>query len=138
MMNKLILIAGAAALATTAPALAKPDHGNGEGKGHGQKRGDFDRHFNGYHYGYNAACPPGLAKKHNGCMAPGQAKKRYKLGYRLPSGYGGYTSYHRIPYDLRRQYDLDPNNRYIYDNNYLYQVDPRTQLITQVLRAIIR
>lgn len=25
-------------------------------------------------------CPPGLAKKHNGCLPPGQAKKRYAVG----------------------------------------------------------
>ena len=30
-------------------------------------------------------CPPGLAKKHNGCMPPGQAKKRYVVGQRLPT-----------------------------------------------------
>ncbi|MBT9613769.1 MAG: hypothetical protein IV108_10960 [Burkholderiales bacterium] len=28
-------------------------------------------------------CPPGLAKKHNGCMPPGQAKK-WSIGHRLP------------------------------------------------------
>ena len=31
-------------------------------------------------------CPPGLAKKHNGCMPPGQARKRYVVGQRLPAG----------------------------------------------------
>ena len=29
-------------------------------------------------------CPPGLAKKNNGCLPPGQAKKRYVVGQRLP------------------------------------------------------
>jgi len=29
-------------------------------------------------------CPPGLAKKNNGCLPPGQAKKRYRVGQRLP------------------------------------------------------
>lgn len=29
-------------------------------------------------------CPPGLAKKGNGCMPPGQAKKPYSIGQRLP------------------------------------------------------
>ena len=29
-------------------------------------------------------CPPGLAKKNNGCLPPGQAKKRYVVGRRLP------------------------------------------------------
>ena len=30
-------------------------------------------------------CPPGLAKKHNGCLPPGQAKKRYVVGQPLPA-----------------------------------------------------
>jgi hypothetical protein len=29
-------------------------------------------------------CPPGLAKKGNGCLPPGQAKKRYVVGHVLP------------------------------------------------------
>ena len=29
-------------------------------------------------------CPPGLAKKQNGCLPPGQAKKRYAVGHPLP------------------------------------------------------
>ena len=29
-------------------------------------------------------CPPGLAKKNNGCLPPGQAKKRYVVGRALP------------------------------------------------------
>ncbi len=32
---------------------------------------------------YRRNCPPGLAKKHNGCMPPGQARK-YRVGYPLP------------------------------------------------------
>ena len=31
-------------------------------------------------------CPPGLAKKRNGCLPPGQAKKRYAIGRPLPPG----------------------------------------------------
>ena len=31
-------------------------------------------------------CPPGLAKKQNGCLPPGQAKKRYVVGHPLPPG----------------------------------------------------
>jgi len=34
---------------------------------------------------YKSHCPPGLAKKHNGCMPPGQAKK-WRRGYPLASG----------------------------------------------------
>lgn len=31
-------------------------------------------------------CPPGLAKKLNGCLPPGLAKKRYRIGSRLQIG----------------------------------------------------
>lgn len=35
-------------------------------------------------------CPPGLAKKHNGCMPPGQAK-RWQVGAPLPAGVAYYS-----------------------------------------------
>lgn len=38
----------------------------------------------GEHYGSRKGCPPGLAKKNNGCLPPGQAKK-YAIGQPLPS-----------------------------------------------------
>jgi len=40
-------------------------------------------------------CPPGLAKKNNGCMPPGQAKK-WRVGYQLPRE----VIYHEVPRDL--------------------------------------
>ena len=47
-------------------------------------------------------CPPGLAKKHNGCMPPGQAKKRWQVGYRLPSDVVYYDLPDRLVIDLGR------------------------------------
>jgi len=35
---------------------------------------------------HHGGCPPGLAKKGNGCQPPGQAKKRYVPGRELPAG----------------------------------------------------
>ena len=35
--------------------------------------------------GLIAGCPPGLAKRNNGCLPPGQAKKRYLVGHPLPA-----------------------------------------------------
>lgn len=91
------------------PAWAdKPEwagQGHGHGKGHGKDErehrpdrrearvgGYFDEHdrqvvhgYYGEHYGGRKACPPGLAKKHNGCLPPGQAKK-YVVGRPLPAG----------------------------------------------------
>ena len=135
-MKHLIMLAGAAALAVAGPAIAKPGngHGNGNGKGHG----------NPYAYGVNGpvgygvgGCPPGLAKKHNGCMPPGQAKKLYRIGQRFPLSYGNRWSYNQIPYDLRRQYGFDPDDRYYYGDGYVYRVDPKTMLIQQVVSALL-
>ena len=135
-MKNLGILAGAAALAFAAPALAGPGHSNnGHGKNHGQAQAYGINGPIGYGVG---GCPPGLAKKHNGCLPPGQAKKLYNVGQRLPLGYNGYTPYNQIPYDVRSQYNLDPYGRYIYDQNYLYRVDPTTQVISQVLSAILR
>ena len=130
-MKYALLLAGAAALAFAAPAAAKP--GNGHGNGHGYGHGYAER---GGGYGIGG-CPPGLAKKHNGCMPPGQAKKLNR-GQRWRSGYGSVYSYRAIPYDLRQRYDLTPRYRYYYDNGYLYAVDPRTMLIQQVISALLR
>ena len=133
-MRKLMILAGAAAFAVATPAVAKPGGGHGHGNGHGY--GYDDRYEHGIGYGVGG-CPPGLAKKHNGCMPPGQAKKLAR-GQRWQSGYGTRYSYGQIPYDIRRQYDLNNRYRYYYDNGYLYAVDPRTMLVQQVISALLR
>ena len=134
-MKHLLTIAGAAALAFAGPALAKPGqgHGNGHGNGYG-----YDDHGKGGLYGYGVGgCPPGLAKKHNGCMPPGQAKKLYRIGQRFPLSYGNRWTYNQIPYDLRRQYGFEPDDRYYYGDGYVYRVDPKTMLIQQVVSALL-
>jgi len=131
-MKHLLTLAGAAALAFAGPALAKPGHGNGKGNGNSHGYG-----INGP-VGYGVGgCPPGLAKKHNGCMPPGQAKKLYRIGQRFPLSYGNRWSYNQIPYDLRRQYGFDPDDRYYYGDGYVYRVDPKTMLIQQVVSALL-
>src|SRR3954470_16539444 len=106
-MKQMLLLAGAAALGFAAPALAKPGHGNGHGHGY--------RFGNAYGYGVGG-CPRGLAKKHNGCLPPGQAKKLFRVGQRYSTSYGTRYGYGQIPYDLRNRYDLDPGDRYYYSN----------------------
>jgi len=86
-----LALAGALALAA-APALAeKPEWaGEGKGKGKGKQKKHFDDDNRVRIHDYYADefrrghCPPGLAKKHNGCMPPGQAKK-WRMGQPLPS-----------------------------------------------------
>ena len=41
-------------------------------------------------------CPPGLAKKQNGCLPPGQAKKRYAVGQPLGPG----ITFAPVPHEL--------------------------------------
>ena len=48
---------------------------------------------------------------------------------------------HVLPYLPRvyvQRYDLSPNYRYVYRDNYIYQVDPRTYAITRIIDAITR
>lgn len=65
----------------------------------------------GYYGGQARAgrCPPGLAKKNNGCLPPGQAKK-WARGMPLPAG----LQYHDLPRDLlMRLPPPPPNHRYV-------------------------
>ncbi|HMI41744.1 MAG TPA: hypothetical protein VK485_11000 [Sphingomicrobium sp.] len=131
-MRMLLLLAGATALASTFPVLAKPGNGHGNSQAAKGHKGNY-----GY-VGYGAGgCPPGLAKKNNGCLPPGQAKKLFARGQRVPYGYDGLMRYDRLPYDLRNRYDLDRNDRYIYRDGYLYQVDRRTSIVERILSAIL-
>jgi Ni/Co efflux regulator RcnB len=97
-MNSRLRIAPAAlalgiALALgTAPAFAEKPEWAGQGKGQGkgnQKHKLFDEDRRAHVRSYyeeefrGGHCPPGLAKKHNGCMPPGQAKK-WRMGQPLP------------------------------------------------------
>lgn len=54
-------------------------------------------------------CPPGLAKKKNGCLPPGQAKK-WSRGKPLPAG----LEYHELPRDLVVRLPAPPQgHRYV-------------------------
>lgn len=149
-MKKLILLAGAAALAATAaPAAAKPGQGKGNAHAkhakHGMTGGKAkrdvvmtDRFGRMYALDARGSCPPGLAKKGNGCMPPGQAKKMYDIGQRYNRNFGDIWGYNQIPDDLRNRYDLDDDYRYYYNQGYLYQVDPTTLIVRQVISALLR
>jgi hypothetical protein len=125
-MNRVILVALSATLAWAGPALAKPERGN---SGHA---GPANHGAGG--------CPPGLAKKNPNCMPPGRYKKLFEVGQRVPKGYPGLMGYSQLPYDLRDRYssDLDPRSRYIFDQGYVYRVDPTTMVVRQILSTLLR
>jgi len=125
-MKTMLILAGAAAVGIAAPAFADPGHGHGHGKSYSS-------------YGYGMGnCPPGLAKKNNGCMPPGQAKKLYNVGQRYPYASQPLFGYNQLPYQYRNQYGYDPYARYGYNNGYYYQVDPTTMLIRNILGTLVR
>ena len=143
----LTVVFGLTMVLAIAPAIAKDKdkgkHGaaHAEEQGHGNHFGDRDRAVIHDYYvdaGRGGHCPPGLAKKNNGCLPPGQAKKLYNVGQRYNRNFGNLWSYNQIPYDLRDRYDFDQSDRYYYNNGYIYQVDPRTMLIQQVVSALLR
>jgi len=66
------------------------------------------REYYSQHY-RSGRCPPGLAKKHNGCMPPGQAKK-WQVGHPLPRE----VVYYSVPAPLVVQIGPPPaGHRYV-------------------------
>lgn len=60
-------------------------------------------------YGKSKKCPPGLAKKNNGCMPPGQAKK-WAIGHPLPAD----VVYYPLPSSVVVQLGPPPpNHKYV-------------------------
>jgi hypothetical protein len=67
--------------------------------------------------GLIAGCPPGLARKNNGCLPPGQARQIARA-----------SAADRYDW-LWRSRDDDDRYRYRYDNGYLYRTDPQGSLL---------
>ena len=61
----------------------------------------------------------------------------YRVGYRFGPRYS-YTAYNALPQPLVTQYNLRPGYRYVYRDNYVYVVNPRTYAIERVIDAISR
>lgn len=118
----LSMIATALAVAViAAPALADPPGHRGRDRDRGEDRGGgvsisvriggddralirdyFGRQFAG------GSCPPGLAKKGNGCMPPGQARK-WRVGSPLPRD----LIFHALPRDLETRLRVPAGARYV-------------------------
>ncbi len=61
----------------------------------------------------------------------------WRTGYRFGPRYS-YTSYRAIPRVYVQRYDLSPRYRYVYRDNYIYQVDPSTYAVTRIIDALTR
>ncbi|MGE0409004.1 MAG: hypothetical protein AB7P23_07055 [Amphiplicatus sp.] len=90
----LSILAVAVVIFAAAPALAADKPGQGKGRGAKDQSeqsaainisvdiglGDSERRIVRDYYSAQKSCPPGLARKNNGCLPPGIAKKRYEVG----------------------------------------------------------
>jgi Ni/Co efflux regulator RcnB len=141
MKKLLISFAAIAAISVAAPAVAKPGQGQGGGaqkaaKHQNKQRTErldrdprFDRAIG--QQGMRASCPPGLAKKNNGCLPPGQAKK-FAVGSRLPS----YLSRYNVPVQYQDRYYDNGDYSYRYDDQNIYRVNRGTGLIDQIISVL--
>ena len=79
-------------------------------------------------------CPPGLAKKHNGCMPPGQAKK-WQLGRPLPPE----MIYYDVPPSLVLQIGVPPSgHRYVRVATDILMIAVGTGLVVDAIRDLGR
>ncbi len=73
-------------------------------------------------------CPPGLARKNNGCLPPGHAKRILGRGDYLE---GDYTLVRKPG-----RYGLEPGKTYYRLGDYVYQVDRDTKVVLDQIDAV--
>ena len=107
-MKMLIAVAGAATVAfSAAPADARPHNG--------------------------MAC---RETRHGQCVAMrGGRNPMFRVGYRFDPRYAD-TPYNALPRTYVSRYGLRPNYRYVYRDNTIYVIDPRTYAIARVINAL--
>ncbi|HSI55115.1 MAG: RcnB family protein [Ramlibacter sp.] len=84
-------------------------------------------------YGHGGKCPPGLAKKNNGCMPPGQAKK-WNVGQPIPQGITVYTVPQPV---LVRLQPVPYGYRYVRIGNDVVMVQIDGNLIIDIIQGLV-
>jgi Ni/Co efflux regulator RcnB len=78
-------------------------------------------------------CPPGLAKKNNGCLPPGQARKRYVVGQRLSPD----VIYIDAPADLVVRLSPPSGHKYVVVDGDLVKLAIGTLLVVDAIDGLI-
>ena len=144
-MRRIVALVLALSFAGLMPVSAqKPGKGKGQSKGgspdtpvtvvfNDTQRGAARSYFVGT-YG-RGNCPPGLAKKNNGCLPPGQAKKRYAVGRPLPKG----IVIADLPADLSRRIGVAPAGyRYGLLDGDLVKLAVGTMLVVDAIEGFVQ
>jgi Ni/Co efflux regulator RcnB len=91
------------------------------------------RGYYGRQYGNGRNCPPGLAKKNNGCLPPGQV--RYAVGQPLPRT----ITVYQVPQPVIVQLPVaPPGYRYVRVGNDILLVSPQSQLVVDAIAGLLR
>lgn len=130
----------------------RDDRGGWDDRGKRDKRDDrYDDRRSGGQYRFNddsrrllidyyggqaraGHCPPGLAKKGNGCMPPGQAKK-WRRGYALPADVRYYPL---APEILMRLPPPPPQHRYVQVAGDILMIAVGTSMVVDAVEDILR
>ena len=84
-------------------------------------------------YGDGRRCPPGLVRKNNGCIPPGQV--RYTVGQPLPRT----VTVYQVPQPVIVQLPLaPPGYRYVRVGNDILLVSPQSQMVVDVIAGLLR
>ena len=151
MRRTLALVVPALLLGLAAPALADKDKDKGnKGKhGHGHRGDptvvvqpgpvfvpDRDRAIVYQYYRNEFAagrCPPGLAKKGNGCLPPGQAKKQWVVGQPLPPA----VVYQPVPPAVVQQLaPVPPSYEYVRVEDDVLLMDKTSRMVADVVNDL--
>jgi len=135
-------------LLAAGPSMAgQPDWAGGKGKGksgHDDRSERKNRHFEDRHVVVvreyyteqfrTGRCPPGLAKKRNGCMPPGQAKK-WRMGRPLPRE----VIYYDVPQPLVLQIGAPPPGyRYVRVSSDILMIAIGTGMVVDAIQNLGR
>ncbi len=115
-----------------------------KGNAHGKHKSDGEHRFNddsrrlvSDYYGSRVRagkCPPGLAKKNNGCLPPGQAKK-WAMGQPVPRD----LRFYDLPKDLRsRLPPPPPEHRYVRIAGDILLIAVGTRMVVDAIEDIGR
>lgn len=97
-----------------------------------RSRGLVDDYY--AHRAGKGGCPPGLAKKHNGCQPPGQ-ERRWQRGQPLPHDLRPLA----LPPDLQRRLPPPPRGyRYVRVASDILMVAIGTQMVVDAIEDIVR
>ena len=123
-MTKVLLALGAAAVALSATPAMADRYGN-PGNRHNARACAKWRH---------GQC---VRWANRGYRVSSARHAQWRTGYRFGPRYG-YTAYNTLPRAYVTRYSLSPRYRYVYRDNYIYQVDPSTYAVTRIIDALTR